>query len=180
MAVHFPMFLPPTLRCIVDVEAIAKGRGPWCYSDKALILGTDSTPVVRALLEDGTDLISPYLAKCSLDADFREAAMYCGQALGFRGDNPWANLYRTFEIVTDRFGGDAGIADKLKCCSKSQITRFTRTLNHQETIGKFSRHARSNVVPPTDPMSFEESVEFILALLKAWQEHTGISESGSA
>lgn len=180
MAIHFPMFLPPTIWCFVDVEELAKGKGPWRKGEMALILGTNSDPIVMALLKDGTDLISPYIAKCSSDADFREAAMYCGQALGFRGGNPWANLYRSFEIVADRFGGDAGISEGLKCCSKTKISRFTRTLNHQEAIGKFSRHARLNTVPPPEPMSFEESVEFVLALLKAWQEYTGVSESGSA
>jgi len=177
IAIHFPLFLPPTVCCFVDVEALAQGKGPWRKSEMALVLGSDSDPVVMALLRDGTDLISPYLARYSADYDFREAATYCGQALGFRGGNPWANLYRSFEIVADRFGGDAGICDNLKCCSKTNIKRFTRTLNHQEAIGKFSRHARLNTLPPPEPMSFKEAVEFVLNLLRAWQEYTAVCEN---
>ncbi len=177
MAIHFPRFLPPTIRCIVDVAEALKGKGPWCESEMALIHGTSSTPIIRRLLEDGTDLISPYLAMCAADGNFREAAMYCGQALGFRGGNPWMALYRAFEVVCDNFGGDAGVVECLSCVSKKQIDRFTRTINHQEAIGQFSRHARSKAVPPPEPMSFEEAVEFVLVLLRAWQNRSGGNDS---
>jgi hypothetical protein len=53
-----------------------------------------------------------------------------------------ANLYRTYEVIADRFGGDDGVVNKLKGCSNNELERFKRTVNHQEAIGAFSRHAR--------------------------------------
>ncbi len=180
MAIQFPMFLPPIVRCIIDVEATLKGEGPWTEGGPTLILGTDSTPVIKKLLADRTDLLSPYLDKCSSDPDFLEAAMYCGQALGFRGGNPWTSLYRAFEIVRSRFGGDDGIVIKLRCCSKNRISSFTRTINHQRAIGKYSRHARLPDAPPNCPMTFQEAVEFTLSLLKAWREYSVEGETENA
>ncbi len=168
IATFFPLFLPPTVRCILDVAQLAEGKGPWAKSQLAMVLGTASDNLLDHLLQSTDDFLSPFLSAMKADCDFKEAAMYCGQSLGFRGGNPWASLYRAFEIVSDRFGGSAGMVEQLGSISKNDISRFTRTLNHQEAIGKYSRHARNSAVPPPDPMTFKEAVEFILSLLKTW------------
>jgi hypothetical protein len=134
------------------------------------VYGTSNIPTIDRLLNTTPATLAHHLKKCTDDLDYREAAMYVGHALGFAGANEWANLYRAFEVVKDRFGGDKEIIEHLSVCSKNDIERFTRTVNHQEAIGAFSRHARLNHQPPPNPIGFDEAVEFILALLKAWLE----------
>jgi hypothetical protein len=90
--------------------------------------------------------------------------------MGFAGSKEWANRYRAFEVLADKFGGDKEIPKRLPVCSRNDVERFTRTFNHQEAIGTFSRHARQNCQPPANPMSFDEAVAFIIMLLKAWLE----------
>lgn len=123
---------------------------------------------IYRILQSNNDLTGPYLKKCEQDKDFSEAMMYCGQALGLPGANQWANLYRTYEVIADRFGGDAGIVNQLKACSKNDLDRFKRTVNHQEAIGGFSRHARLNCQPPPNPMPFQTAVGFVLGLVASW------------
>jgi Putative PD-(D/E)XK family member, (DUF4420) len=53
-------------------------------------------------------------------------------------------------------------------CSKKDWNRFRRSANHQEAIGRFSRHARSKAQPPPDPMSEHESCMFIRGLAGSW------------
>jgi hypothetical protein len=72
-------------------------------------------------------------------------------------------------VAADRFGGDKGISTDMGLCSKNQLERFKRTLNHQEAIGAFSRHARSDHAPPPDPMMLDEALEFVLSLVRGWQ-----------
>jgi hypothetical protein len=132
------------------------------------VVGANQMPALIATLQSNSDFLSPYVQKSESDSDFKEAMMYCGQALGFEGATQWANLYRVYEVVADRFGGHDGIVNELKVCSKNGLDRFKRTVNHQEAIGAFSRHARLNYEPPPNPMAFETAVRFVLDLMAAW------------
>ncbi len=125
-------------------------------------------PLTKRILESPNDPLCPYLLKWEHDKDFSEAMMYCGQALGFPGANQWANLYRAYEVIADRFGGDDGIVNCVRACSRNELERFKRTINHQEAIGAFSRHARLNCQPPPNPMRFETALEFVLGLIAFW------------
>lgn len=72
----------------------------------------------------------------------------------------WVHVYKIYEIVRSR-GRPAGIP-------KSQITRFTRTANHQDGAGRKARHARMSAEPPASPMSGLEAEHLIERLLCAW------------
>lgn len=170
MAIQFPDFTPPTCRCIVDLNAPGGHIHTIPPGIQANVPGKDNMPLVRRLLREGSsEFLYPLLAKCDTDHDFSEAMTYCGQGLGHESAPAWANLYRAYEVVADRFGGDNGISTKMGLCSANQLERFKRTVNHQEAIGGFSRHARLRYQPPPNPMSFREAVHFVLALLLAWK-----------
>lgn len=167
IAIEWPDYQPATVRCLIELFPGGKVAAiPPPLPVK--MHGTDSAPAIYRIVQGTADLLNPYLHKCDTDKDFKEALMYCGQALGFEGATQWSNLYRTYEVAADRFGGDAGLVDNLKGCSKSELERFKRTVNHQETIGAFSRHARLNYQPPPNPMSFDTAGRFVLGLMSAW------------
>lgn len=107
IAVRFPQFVLPECRCIIDLKHEGGRTVAIPRPFKTKVIGQTNLPSLYALLKDtsGT-LLQPFLTKCEADADFREAMMYCGQALGFDGASAWANLYRAYEVVADRFGGD--------------------------------------------------------------------------
>ncbi|MEN6605568.1 MAG: hypothetical protein ABFD86_24410, partial [Bryobacteraceae bacterium] len=169
IAVQFPEFVLPQCRCIVDLQSVGGRIDVITPLFKTKVIGRVDLPPLYALLKDtsGT-LLTPFLDKCEIDADFREAVMYCGQALRIDAENPWAALYRTYEVVADRFGNDNELTSVLNFCSKNELDRVKRTLNHQEAIGAFSRHARLNYQPPPNPMSFEEARDFALGLVRSW------------
>lgn len=167
IAMEFPAYSPGKVLCIAErlpdgSIRVSDGGYP------VKVYGISSMPELDRLFKNTPDTLKRHLNKCEGDSDYREAAMYAGQGLGFSGANEWASLYRAFEVVKDRFGGDKAIIEQLQVCSKNDIDRFTRTVNHQEAIGSFSRHARLNHQPPPNPMSFDEAVTFIMTLLKAW------------
>jgi hypothetical protein len=170
IAIHFPQFVLPECRCIIDLQHENGHIAAMPPPVNVRIVGTVNLPSLDALLTDTSGrLLHPFLAMCDNDADFREAVMYCGQALRLGNENPWASLYRAYEVVADRFGGDKVITTDIGLCSQRQLERFKRTLNHQEAIGAFSRHARSDHAPPPDPMVLNEALEFVLALVREWQ-----------
>lgn len=179
IAIHFPQFVLPQCRCVIDLRAANGHIHAMPPPIKAKVVGKVNLPTLTSILQNpsSTELMG-FLKKCEEDADFQEAAMYCGQAVDIETENPWACLYRAYEVVADRFGGDKALIASF--CSKSQLERFKRTLNHQEAIGAFSRHARLNHQPPSDPIKFEEALEFVLSLVKYWQilpPHSGLENT---
>ncbi|HEY9139524.1 MAG TPA: hypothetical protein VIN93_01445 [Bryobacteraceae bacterium] len=168
ISIECPGYHPATVRCLIDL--LAEGGRVALINPPLTVRvhGTDSKPAINRILQSNNDFLNPYLHKSATDSDFKEAMMYCGQALGFEGANQWANLYRTYEVIADRFGGDDGVIGKLKNCSRNELERFKRTVNHQEAIGAFSRHARLKHQPPPNPMSFDGAVGFVLGLMASW------------
>lgn len=86
--------------------------------------------------------------------------------LGAEG-NPWVNLYKVHEII-QQSRHDIGAANEPRWCSAKQETRFTRTANHEEASGVFSRHARPNCDPPANPMSINEAFALIREMVANW------------
>src|ERR1035437_5721214 len=167
IAMEFPAYSPGKVLCIAE----RLPNGSIRVSDGGYpvkVYGTSDMPSLDRLFSYAPDTLERHLKKCDGNSDYREAATYSGQSLGFAGANEWANLYRAFEVIRDRFGGEKGIVEHLQVCSRNDIERFTRTVNHQEAIGAFSRHARLSNQPPPNPMTFAEAVTFILTLLKGW------------
>ena len=167
IAVECPFYVPPIVRGLILLFPGGEVRSTRPPLD-IRVPSVSDLPVFHRILEASHDPLKPYLQKWEHDNDFSEAMMYCGQALGLPGANEWANLYRAYEVVRDHFGGDDGIINRIKACSKSELERFKRTVNHQEAIGAFSRHARLNCQPPPHPMPFEFAVEFVLRLMASW------------
>lgn len=75
------------------------------------------------------------------------------------------NLGHIFDLIQADIGGEIE-----ELVSQTQITRFTRSINHPEVFGKKSRHAVSNQEPPPNPMSLSEAREFVSTLLERWIE----------
>jgi hypothetical protein len=127
IAMEFPAYSPGKVLCI----GILQPNGSIGISDDGYpvkLYGTSNMPELGRLFKNPPDTLNRHLKKCGEDSDYREAAMYAGQALGFAGANEWANLYRAFEVMKDRFGGDKAIVEHLQVCSKNDIERFTRTV----------------------------------------------------
>src|ERR1017187_4826794 len=65
--------------------------------------------------------------------------------------------------------GKHGNAIAASAAGKQPSTgREPRTANHQEAIGRFSRHARTKAVPPPNPLEEREARELIRKLLREW------------
>jgi hypothetical protein len=157
-----PQFNGARKESMVELFEDGTGRG---IADVELHLhGTSDFPEIQAFLAGETAPIRSILHCLKSNEDVQEALYY----LGAEG-NAWANLYKVSEIVEDHAGRSQAIAKK-GWCSKSEWARFRQTANHQEAIGRFSRHARSRAVPPLNPMSIVEARLFAGKLVKRWLE----------
>lgn len=121
----------------------------------------------RALSFEGMQL-SRYLDKSEADPNFTEAMMFVGRSLTFEDAQPWADLYRAYEIIAHHAGGQHRLVTGSQWGAESEHRLFRQTVNHQKAIGVFSRHARTQTDPPKDPMSFESARRFMLRLMDAW------------
>jgi hypothetical protein len=81
-----------------------------------------------------------------------------------RPDPSWGELYKAFEVVQ----GDVGKIEGHGWASEREITRFTRTANHQAAAGREARHARMAQIPPRDPMTLEEGRVLIRRIVSSW------------
>jgi hypothetical protein len=145
------------------IEVFENGTGRGIVASDFLVHGSSDYPAIGSFLTDARAPIQSMLPVWKSDKDVQDALFY----LGAEG-NAWANLYKACEIVEDRVGGHAKVVFQKGWCSRSEWERFHRTANHQEAIGLFSRHARSRVMPPPDPMTAAEARHFVGGLMKEW------------
>ena len=155
-----PHFQNARFEYIVELMDNGSGRGIVAFD--FVVHGTSSLPGIREfLLEDATPMNS-ILPIWKSNKNVQEAFYY----LGAEGDH-WANLYKAWEIVDDDVPRDSTIVER-GWCTKAALTRFRHTANHQEAIGRFSRHARMKTVPPPDPMDIGEARVFVRDLVSKW------------
>ena len=151
IAIYFPDFVLPTCRCVVDLHNPGGGKAAMAPPVPTKMVGKAGITNALALLKEFTgDDFNLFLAKCDADQDFKEAASYTGCALTLGSANSWANLYRAYEVVADRFGGEDSITKTHLFCSVNQLNTFKRTVNHQEAIGAFLGMPDSR--PPRHPI----------------------------
>jgi hypothetical protein len=91
--------------------------------------------------------------------------LHLNTALELRVLKPsWGLLYRVLEEVEAHLTQgvvEAGLS------SRAQRTRFTRTANSAEMAGDGARHAQGKFDLPSDPMTLDEAVEWVDAILVA-------------
>jgi hypothetical protein len=168
VAIECPEYQPAICLAVVDLNYPQGGIATTPPPVTVKMLQADRFPELDRILQSNGDFLDSYLAKCAADDDFAEAMMYCGRALGVPHANEWANLHRAYEVIADHFGGHEGIVRQLKGCSKNELERFKRTVNHQEAIGAYSRHARMRCAPPPKPMDFITAVKLVLQIMAVW------------
>jgi hypothetical protein len=81
--------------------------------------------------------------------------------------NPWKDLFPILEIIKDDVGGTRVIVEK-GWTTKTELTRYRRTANHNQAAGDDARHGVSKEEPPSDPMTPAEARTFIDGLLSQW------------
>ncbi len=155
-----PHFNQVRIESIVELLPNGTGRGIVSYSVR--VHGRSTLPAIEAFLTGKSAPIASILPSLKANKDVQEALYY----LGAEG-NVWSNLYKASEVVEEHVGGGKAVVEK-GLCSRSAWERFRRTANHQEAIGRFSRHARSQAKPPPDPMTDSEARLFLDALVKRW------------
>jgi hypothetical protein len=155
-----PQFNQVRIESIVELLPNGTGRGIASYSVR--VHGRSALPAIKAFLTGKSVLLTSILPSLNANKDVQEALYY----LGAQG-NLWSNLYKASEVVEEHVGGERAVVEK-GLCSRSAWARFRRTANHQEAIGRFSRHARSRTEPPPDPMTDCEARLFSDALVKRW------------
>jgi len=74
----------------------------------------------------------------------------------------WPRLYRLLEELEAFLGTPV---DTASFCTEAERGRFTRSANSAEIAGKDSRHRGGKFTPPKNPMSLNEAVAFIRALI---------------
>ncbi len=155
-----PQYVPATLRCIVYLDD--RGQGHPITFAEGVVHGRDEEEAIRDFLRGPNTAFPGVLHLYAQHIDVREALFYFGSP-----GNPWSNLYKAREIIADAMGGDDAILAS-GWCSRKALARFDRTANHQEAIGKFSRHARIKAVPPPNPLEERDARELIRKLLRDW------------
>lgn len=152
------------------IELLDNGTGLGIASCEVAVHGTSDFPAIATFLTGKGAPINSILPRLKSNKNVQEAIYY----LGAEG-NAWANLYKACEIVEDYAGGEKAIFQS-RWCSRAAWERFRRTANHQEAIGRFSRHARSQAAPPPDPMTVAEARLFAGELVKNWIESVTAGE----
>jgi hypothetical protein len=155
-----PHFLGVRIESMIELLDNGTGRG--VVSCPMTVHGSLTYRVIEAFLKGQSAPISSILAVLKSNTDVQDALYYLG-AVG----NEWANLYKACEVVKDHAGGAKAMFQNL-WCSRSAWERFHRTADHQEAIGRFSRHARSRAEPPPDPMTVDDARRFAGELVKLW------------
>ena len=155
-----PHFLGVRIESMIELLDNGTGRGIVSYP--ITLHGSSTYPDIETFLKGPSAPITSILAAMNLNTDVQEALYY----LGAEG-NAWANLYKACEVVEDHAGAAKAMFQS-GWCSRSAWERFSRTANHQEAIGRFSRHARSQVEPPPDPMTVSEARRFVAELVSHW------------
>ncbi len=167
-----PHFNRVRIESIVELLPNGTGRGIVSYS--VHVHGTSAFPAIEAFLTGTSAPITSILPSLKANKDVQEALYY----LGAEG-NMWSNLYKASEVVEEDVGGGKAVVEK-RLCSRSDWERFRRTANHQEAIGRFSRHARSQADPPPDPMGDIEARLFLDALVKRWIDYLTAPNTAAA
>jgi hypothetical protein len=145
------------------IELFENGTGRGIVAADFVMHGSGNFPDIESFLTSELTPIKSMLPVWTENTDVQEALLY----LGAEG-NVWANLYKACEVVEDHVGGRAKDIFQNGWCSRSEWERFHRTANHQEATGRFSRHARSAVEPPPDPMTAYEVRSFLAGVINQW------------
>jgi hypothetical protein len=153
-------FQPAIFEAMIELSEDGTGRG--ITACDPVIHGAANYPVIESFIAGDSTPITSIEPLWKRDKDLQEALFY----LGAEG-NTWANLYKVTEIIEDRAGGQKEVFGN-GWCPRAQWEQFRRTANHQEAIGRFSRHARSRAIPPPDPMTIEEAKVFTAGLTSRW------------
>jgi hypothetical protein len=146
------------------IELLDNGTGRGIVGCEVTLHGKSDFPAIESFLAGPPAPINSILPTLKWNKDVQDAFYY----LGAEG-NVWANLYKACEAVEDHAGGPSAML-KNGWCSRSAWERFRRTANHQEAIGRFSRHARSQSETPPNPMTLAEARLLAGELVKNWIE----------
>ena len=71
--------------------------------------------------------------------------------------------------AVDLIQDDLGSAIR-KLASDDRLTRFYRSINHQDVFGEDARHIASKQEPPPDPMTLSEARAFANEIAKRWMD----------
>jgi hypothetical protein len=140
------------------------------------VVGATATLLVRASMAATAQVTGPdgkpkpatppvgprYLTLAARDGDVAEVPRIMASSAGVN----FVELYKVYEIIRHAGGLDAAM--QAAGISKSIVSRFTRTANHQAAGGEIARHARSTEAPPANPMPIQEARGLIGRLVGAW------------
>lgn len=83
----------------------------------------------------------------------------------------WYNLYKLLEIVQQDLGGAKNAQCVLSAkgwATKSEVNRFTNSVNNRNAIGREARHAGTANEPPRKPMTHTEASRLVKTILRKW------------
>jgi hypothetical protein len=126
------------------------------------VYGLNEIKSFREYIGSATSHAEAMDALANSDGNVREAL----RVFSLR-DDPFMNLYKVFEIIREDLGAIDAITHHLGI-SKARIKHFTGTANHSESIGRQSRHARSNGVPVKMPMPPSDARELLRSMMCGW------------
>ncbi len=142
--------------------------GSFAVCNRASEMVTFREPVLDAgLLLDDT---APRLVSLS-DEDPAVADVL--RLLG-KGRPDAVTLYKLYEIISDDVGGDSVITKVHQWVSRTELARFTNSLNNRKVLGDDARHATQKFSPPRNPMSLDDALTFVRKLIINWL-HTKVA-----
>jgi hypothetical protein len=126
-----------------------------------VVVGLESSKAAERYLAEGGPTLASIYELARADSAVAEALLYFGRA-----GEPFFDLYKAFEVVSDSVGGEDGI--QALGISKNECRRFTRAANDPELSGVVARHSKRYQEPAGDPMNEHRAREFVGRLLDLW------------
>lgn len=125
----------------------AFGRATFSVDGQPIIDSTKGMAAALLAQADGSDAV-------------RDALLLIGR------DKPtWSELYVAYELVETN---DADAMYDRGWVSKSALTLFKRTANSRTALGVHARHGDESWEAPSTPLAYDDAVELIRKLVKAW------------
>ena len=159
LAIRFPAFRGLKLKSILGVS----DDGQWMpITWTSFNLNTGGhVEQAKAYLNGGGPTVSSLYRLATTDAAVAEALLYFG-----RGNEPFFDLYKAFEVVRDTLGGEERL--ETLGLARAECERFTRSANDPGISGVFARHSQKPSTPVANPMNEIQARDFIRDLLQRW------------
>ena len=160
-------FLGISEDAITRVEDDGK-RHHYVFLEGTATIRTKVSAQLTVIAADGSEKVAIQPSALESLLEVAQKHNVVAKALSFYRDDTWSSLYKSYETIKGDVGGKQQII-KNGWVVKSDINRFTQTVQSEAAIGDSARHAASKKYkPPAQPMTLLEARALIKTILSRW------------